>query len=112
MDPLNTSVPVVVIAPGYHGHAIARSMGRLGISVYGVHADPQSPAARSRYGKKNTFWNLAAHPSDASVERLLHLSDEIGGKPILLPTDDESCLFVSDHAEKLKRGFLFPNQPA
>jgi len=26
---VNTSVPVVVIAPGYHGHAIARSLGRL-----------------------------------------------------------------------------------
>ena len=46
---LDTSVPVVVIAPGYHGHAIARSLGRLGVSVYGVHGDHSSPAASSRY---------------------------------------------------------------
>ena len=111
MNPLDTSVPLVVIAPGYHGHAIARSLGRLGVSVFGVHADPHSPAARSRYWKGNTYWDLAAHPADASVEALLRLSDEIGEKPILLPTDDGSCLFVADHAEKLRGGFIFPDQP-
>ena len=112
INTLNTSVPVVVIAPGYHGHAIARSLGRLGVSVYGVHGDPRSPAARSRYWEKNTFWALSAHPAEASVDRLLELSQEIGGSPILLPTDDDSCLFVADHAEELKQGFLFPDQPA
>lgn len=45
------------------------------------------------------------------MDRLLRLSGEIGRKPILLPTDDGSCLFVADHAEKLREGFLFPDQP-
>lgn len=109
---LKTSVPVVVIAPGYHGHAIARSLGRLGVKVYGVHADPRSPAARSRYWEKTFFWDLRAHPARASIDRMLQLSREIGQKPILLPTDDWSCLFVADHAEELQHDFLFPNQPA
>jgi len=112
VNALNAAVPVVVIAPGYHGHAIARSLGRLGVSMYGVHGDPRSPAARSRYWEKNVFWALAEHPAEASVERLLQLSREIGCSPILLPTDDDSCLFVADHAEELKQGFLFPDQPA
>jgi len=112
MGSLNTSVPVVVIAPGYHGHAIARSLGRLGVKVYGVHADPRSPAARSRYWENNTFWDFTAHPASASINRMLQLSREIGRTPILLPTDDWSCLFVADHAEELKQGFLFPDQPA
>ena len=43
---IDTSVPVVVIAPGYHSHGIARSLGRLGVPMYGVHADSRSPAAR------------------------------------------------------------------
>src|SRR5690242_227861 len=55
---LDNSTPVVVIAPGFHGHAIARSLGRLGVAVYGVHADPHSPAARSRYWRKNFIWNI------------------------------------------------------
>ena len=112
MRGLDTSVPVVVIAPGFHGHAIARSLGRLGVRVYGVHADPRSPSAKSRYWEKNLFWHLDAFPAGVSVDRMLRLSHEIGQKPILLPTDDESCLFVADHAEKLKQGYLFPDQPA
>ena len=109
---LNTSVPVVVIAPGYHGHAIARTLGRLGVSVYGVHGDPRSPAARSRYWEENIFWDLESHSPDESVNRLLQLSREIGRNPILLATDDSSCLFVADQADKLSLGFLFPQQPA
>jgi predicted ATP-grasp superfamily ATP-dependent carboligase len=112
LDRLNASVPVVVIAPGYHGHALARSLGRLGVKVYGVHGDSRSPAARSRYWEKNTFWDLAKHPPEVSVDKLLQLSHEIGGQPILIPTDDRSCLFVADNAENLRLGFLFPNQPA
>ncbi len=108
---LDTSVPVVVIAPGYHGHAIARSLGRLGVSVYGVHADPRSPAASSRYWRQNFFWNIARASAEESVNWLGDLSRKIGSRPILIPTDDESCVFVADHASELKEAFIFPNQP-
>lgn len=108
---LNTSVPVFVIAPGYHGHAIARSLGRLGVAVYGIHADPRSPAARSRYWQENFIWDIAKASSEESVDWLLRLGQKIGSRPILIPTDDSSCLFVADHALRLKEGFLFPNQP-
>ncbi len=111
-DGLNTSVPVVVIAPGFHGHAIARSLGRLGVSVYGVHADSRSPAARSRYWRKNYFWDIEKAAPEDSVDWLLQLGKKIGSRPILIPTDDDSCVFVADHADALKEGFLFPDQPA
>src|SRR5437667_3050422 len=109
---LDTSVPVVVIAPGYHGHAIARSLGRLGVPVYGVHADSRSPAAASRYWRKNFIWDLAQAASEKSIDWLLQLGRKIGSRPILIPTDDASCLFVADHAADLQTGFLFPDQPA
>ncbi|HEV2581960.1 MAG TPA: hypothetical protein VGT44_13985 [Ktedonobacteraceae bacterium] len=109
---VNTSVPVVVIAPGYHGHAIARSLGRLGVSVYGVHADRRSPAARSRYWKENFFWNIAKAAPEKTVERLLQLGQQIGARPLLIPTDDDSCVFAADHADSLREAFLFPEQPA
>ena len=109
---VNTSVPVVVIAPGYHGHAIARSLGRLGIPIYGIHADPRSPAARSRYWQENFFWNIAKASPEESINWLLQISRKIGSRPILIPTDDDSCLFVADHADALKEGFRFPNQTA
>ena len=107
---LDTSVPVVVIAPGYHGHGIARSLGRLEVPIYGVHADRHSPAASSRYWRKNFFWDVTKASPEKSVDWLLRLGRKIGSHPILIPTDDHSCLFVADHAEALKEEFLFPNQ--
>jgi len=109
---IDTSVPVVVIAPGYHSHGIARSLGRLGVPMYGVHADSRSPAARSRYWRENFVWDIAKASPEESVDWLLRLSRKIGSSPILIPTDDYSCLFVADHAEAMNEGFLFPNQPA
>jgi len=109
---IDTSVPVVVIAPGYHGHGIARSLGRLGVPVYGVHADHRSPAARSRYWRENFYMDMNEASSEESVDWLLGLSRKIGSRPILIPTDDYSCIFVADFADVLKEGFLFPNQPA
>lgn len=109
---LNTSVPVVVIAPGFHGHAIARTLGRLGVPVYGVHADRSSPAARSRYWRKNYFWDIEGAKPEESVKWLLELARKIGSRPILIPTDDKSCVFLADYANVLKEEFLFPNLPA
>ncbi len=108
----NTSVPVVVIAPGYHGHGIARSLGRLGVPVYGVHADRHSPAARSRYWRENFTWDISKASLNESIDWLLRLGRKIGSRPILIPTDDDSCLFVADHATALQEEFLFPKQPA
>lgn len=108
---IDTSAPVVVIAPGFHGHGIARSLGRLGVPVYGMHADHRSPAARSRYWRENFYLDMNKAPSEESIDRLLGLSRKIGFRPILIPTDDYSCVFVADFADVLKEGFLFPNQP-
>ncbi len=109
---MNNSVPVVVIAPGYHGHAIARSLGRLGVPVYGVHANSRSPAARSRYWRENYIWDISTASPKESVDWLLRLGRKIGSRPILIPTDDYSCVFLADHAEELRDEFLFPNQPS
>lgn len=111
VESLDTSVPVVVLCPGYHGHAIARSLGQLGVAVYGVHSDTRSPAARSRYWRRNFFWNLRLSPPDQSMERLLDVARAVGPRPILVPTDDESCLFVADNAERLRGAFSMPEQP-
>jgi predicted ATP-grasp superfamily ATP-dependent carboligase len=100
-----------VIAPGYHGHAIARSLGRLGVPVYGVHADRRSPSARSRYWRGNYFWNLAEAPPSASVNWLLQLGCTLGERPVLMPTDDASCVFLADNAAVLGEAFRFPTQP-
>lgn len=108
---MDISVPVVVIAPGFHGHAIARSLGRLGVPVYGVHADAHSPAASSRYWRKNFVWDIEKASPAASVDWLLQLGRQLGKRPILIPTDDGSCVFLAEQAEVLQDAFLFPKQP-
>ncbi len=108
---IDVSTPVVVIAPGYHGHTIARSLGRLGVPVYGVHADALSPAASSKYWRRNYIWDLNTASPEQSVAWLLDLGRTIGSHPLLMPTDDGSCLFVADHADALREAFRIPNQP-
>lgn len=105
---MDTSVPCVVICPGYHGHAVARSLGRLGVSVYGVHSDPKSPSAKSKYWRENFFWDVSKASEQDSVEWFLSLARNIGSHPILLATDDNSCLFLDNNSERLKDEYIFP----
>jgi D-aspartate ligase len=107
LDGIDTSVPAVVICPGYHGHEVARSLGRLGIAVYGIHADPHSPTARSRYWKRNFIWNFAQKSAECSLDWLLSIEHEIGSRPLLIATDDTSCLFIADHAATLAEAYRF-----
>lgn len=105
------SIPCVVICPGYHGHGVARSLGRLGIPVIGVHKDTHSPSTSSRYWRDNYYWDLSNATPEQSVEWFLELAHRIGSHPILIPTDDHSCLFVDDHAEALHQEYQFPKMP-
>jgi len=105
--------PVLVLNLFNHtGVGIARSLGRLGVPVYAVHETPRAPAAASRYFKRTFAWDLSHEPPDASIARLLEIGRSIGSTPILIPTEDLSCLFVADNAESLRAGFLFPDQPS
>jgi D-aspartate ligase len=113
---VKTSTPVVVFSdvPDPYAHtavAVARSLGRIGIPVWSVHADPAAPAAQSRYTDRRLIWR--DWPSDAHdrVERLLKVGRAQEERPILIPYDDESALLVDDHADELKGSFLFPERP-
>lgn len=108
---IDTSTPCVVLCPGFHGHGAARSLGRLGVPVYGVHSDPNSPTASSRFWRKNYFWDISATSNQDSLDMFLQLGQKIGSRPILIPSDDHACLFVDENAEALSRVYQFPRQP-
>ena len=105
-------VPVVVLdeAP-YSGLGIARSLGRLGVRVHGVHPSAARPAARSRYWATHHVWDLAAAPAQASVEWLLRLGRSLRARPVLVPTSDAGALFIDAHADVLAEAFRFPRTP-
>ena len=113
---MTVSTPVVVFpdAPDQYAHtpvALARTLGRLGVRVLSVHGDAAVPAARSRYARP-VVWHDWPTRADDRLRRLAAIAAECDAQPILIPYDDESALFVDDHAEELAADFVFPVRPA
>ncbi len=114
---LDVSTPAVVLKldPNvlHHGGlGVIRSLGRLGVPVYGVHEGPWAPAASSRYLRGRCYWQ--PDPGDAGRIQagLLQLAERIGRPAVLIPTDDAGAIFLAEHGAALRRSFLFPRQPA
>jgi predicted ATP-grasp superfamily ATP-dependent carboligase len=107
---VETSVPVVVLNLTDHGSlGVARSLGRLGVEVHGVHDQPTA-AARSRYFAHVHRAPVPVGRADV-VPYLVELGERIGGRPLLIPTGDGSSMVVEDHAAALREVFRFPQQP-
>jgi D-aspartate ligase len=107
---LDTDTPVLLLELHHGSLGIARSLGRLGVEVYAATADPKVPAGSSRYLRKvvpfsitepHALERLRGHATLASDSR----------PPLLVPTTDETVLFVEDNAEALRAAFVFPHQP-
>src|SRR5262245_38730958 len=91
MELPDTSLPVVVLHMEHHGAlGVMRSLGRLGVRMYGVHSTRHSPASFSKYCRKAYALDLDGTPSEQSVNRLREIARSIGTRPLLLPTNDES----------------------
>src|SRR5439155_11729905 len=107
---INPSLPVVVLGFGYGGLGIARSLGRLGVRVYAVDADPAAAGFASRYLRGAHTWDVAG----ASVTDTLGFLDDLGrrlGHALLLPTTDATAVLVAEHSDELAPRFLFPRPP-
>jgi D-aspartate ligase len=108
----DTTTPVVVlrgVESASHGAlGIVRSLGRLGVPVYLVARDAQTPGFFSRYCKGRAVCNVENDDAKKCVEILLELGRRIGRRSILIPTDDNAVLFVADNAAALRGQFAFP----
>jgi predicted ATP-grasp superfamily ATP-dependent carboligase len=93
------------------GLAIARSLGRWGVPVHGVYADPGSPDARSRFVRTRWAWDVGGAPAAATLAFLQRCAGELAARPILIPTDDVAAMFVDEHSDALHAWFTFPQQP-
>jgi D-aspartate ligase len=113
---IDISTPAVVLkfdpnVMHHGGLGVIRSLGRLGVPVYGVHEDRLAPAASSRYLRGRFLWR----PDPADTERVLsglaRLSGIIGRPAVLIPTDDAGAIFLAEHGAALRKAFLFPDPP-
>jgi D-aspartate ligase len=110
---IDNSAPVVVLVSSQHGGlGIIRSLGRLGILVYGVHRDRWEPASLSRFLGGAFRWDFnAVLPSD-SLTFLRETAEKVGKTPILIPTSDLTALFVAEHADQLREHYRLASSSA
>jgi D-aspartate ligase len=91
--------------------AIARTLGRLGVPVYGVQDDRLAGGSACRYFRAVTYPNLWERSDADRLEQLLLVAKHVSQPALLIPTDDVANLFVDDHAETLAESFIFPRRP-
>jgi predicted ATP-grasp superfamily ATP-dependent carboligase len=105
---VDTSAPAVVLKLHRGSLGAVRSLGQLGVDVYGVDAGPDRPAARSRHLRGLVEWDVEGAPPEASVDRLLDLGRTFRRPAVLIPTSDRTSLFVAEHGGRLAARYLFP----
>src|SRR5215831_1121092 len=99
MKRIDTSLPVLVLQMDHYGSlGVMRSLGRLGVSVYGTHPTLRPVASFSRYCRKVFPLDLDTAPTEQSVDCLLNIAKTIGRRPVLIATNDETALFVARNA--------------
>jgi D-aspartate ligase len=109
---IDKDTPVVVLRLDHWGAlGVMRSLGRLGVPVYGVDRRRWAPALVSRWARGGFVWDLDAEPPQRSVARLLQIAAAIGGRPLLVPSNDETALFVAANADALRPAFRFQDNP-
>lgn len=89
-----------------------RSLGPLGVTLHGVDADPHSPGMTSRYCKGKFHGDLDEKHPERLLDLLHQTARRIGRRALLIPTSDETAVFVAEHADELGDEYLFPrNSP-
>jgi predicted ATP-grasp superfamily ATP-dependent carboligase len=97
----------------HHGSlGVIRSLGRLGVPVYGVHEGAWAPAASSRYLAGRFFWQPDPDDPQRTLSGLLDLASRIGRRAVLYATDDAGAIFLAEHGDALREAFAFPRPPA
>jgi D-aspartate ligase len=114
---LDTRAPALVLklVPNLFEHGglgALRTLGRMGVTAFGVHDGRLAPAALSRYERRTFTWNARETAPAKQVEFVLDVGRQLGGPAVLIAQDDVSMRFVADHATRLRRSFVFPEQTA
>jgi D-aspartate ligase len=108
---MNHGAPVVVLGVHYGSLGIARSLGRLGVPVHGVHEKIRVNALASRYFRRKYCWDFVRSTADESVAFLRGIGKDLGESAVLLPTTDDTAQLVADRASDLQDAFRFQDNP-
>jgi D-aspartate ligase len=113
----DTTTPALVLKIGYlplhHGGlGVIRTLGRVGVPVYGVHEDHLTPSAVSKYLHGRFLWVPDGTDADDLLNGLAAIAERLQRPAIAIPTDDVSAILLAEHADLLARWFRFPRQDA
>lgn len=115
MNPMAAPVLVLVPPAWIGGLGVMRSLGRLGVRVYGpAHRRRLVPNA-SRYCAGTFPVGSEGRPlgdADTIVNELLDAAERMGEGAILLAGTDEWAVFVARNADRLAPRFRFPRMQA
>jgi predicted ATP-grasp superfamily ATP-dependent carboligase len=102
---MKESAPAVLLGLSFMGLAVARSLGRRGIPVFGIDKH------RNRVGAKSRYVQYLGSPADDESLRevLLEFGRSRDSKSVLFPFTDEYLVFISRNKEALERFFWFPS---
>ncbi len=104
---LRVDTPVVVLNTHHSGLAVARDLGPLGVRVIGVTAVDEFPGNQSRWLEYRKAPDSLTQPPEL-LAFLLRLCDELGRRPVLLPTRDHDINFIEGHRAALDERFRIP----
>ncbi len=94
----NYSTPALVVENAKDSNidlGATRSLGRLGVPVYGIGGSPGLLSTFSRYFRKCFIYTLPVPtPEDELVDFLIHIAKEIGRAVPLFTMDEIALLFV------------------
>jgi hypothetical protein len=111
MPSIDITIPAVVLDahPDAAGGLNAiRSLGRLGVAVFGVHDSPWAPAAQSRYLAGRLFVRPGPDHAERTREGLVWLARRIGRRAVLIPAGGVAEAFLAERAASLRHWFLMP----
>ncbi|MGI9125372.1 MAG: ATP-grasp domain-containing protein [Mycobacterium sp.] len=112
---LYTELPAVVLwvtrFPLQHNClGVFRSLGRAGVPVYAVVADPSAPVARSRYLRGQILWQPHRGERYATLlDRLMNFGRALGRRSLIVCTSDEMAVFVARRRAVLEEWFVLPD---
>lgn len=90
------------------GLAVARSLGRRGVSVIALDRDPKGYALASKYATVTALCPNVLEDEDGFIEYLIDLGQVLDRPGVLYPTNDEWVLAVNRHRVQLEPYFRIP----
>jgi D-aspartate ligase len=100
--------PIVITPLDEHmGLDIARSLGKRGIPIYGIDADPKAPGKYSKYVHFVQSPDPEKDDGSSYIQFLVDFGKKLGGKAVLYPLSDRHVLLCSQERSALEEFYAY-----